>query len=343
MSRSLSRWQAVLLGLVILVVLGGSLTGLFAIGSRYAPWNDTFDLRVGFKQIRGVEVGTRVRVQGVDAGEVVAVDPPDGPGGKVVLTLRLDHGRLRSRSLIRADATAQIASEGMVGGKVIEIDPGTAAATPVGSGAEIASVPTVELSDAMAQAGRLLGTLEEQKGKVGELVDNTNRLLQRGHDAVTSIQRVSEAVENAPLVSGYVKDPHKLLYPPNTERKVWWYRDEELFETGTDRLTATGKAALDMVVDQVAGLTRHDGAELVVVAYADRKAGDDPNVTRRLTQNQSETVVKYLKDSGAVHKSYWLFSRKATSLGLGTEKPPVQERDRLAPAGVGVLVFIPQT
>jgi phospholipid/cholesterol/gamma-HCH transport system substrate-binding protein len=341
-TRSLSRWQAVLLGLVVLLVLGGTVAGLFAVGSRYAPWNDTFDLRVGFQQIRGVEPGTRVRVQGVDAGEVIAVDPPAEPGGNVMLTLRLDHGRLRSRTLLRADAKAQIASEGMVGGKVIEIHPGTAAASPVGSGAEIASEPTLELNDALAQAGKVLGALEEQKGKVGELVDNTNKLIVRGHDAVSSIQRVSEAVEAAPLVNGYVKDPQKLLYPPNSERNDWWFRDADLFEAGTDRLTEGGRTKLDALAEQIGGLTRHDGAELVVVAWTEKKVGD-ASAARRLTDNQSETVRRHLKDRGAVYKSYWLFSRKATALGFGAEKPPVPEKDRLAPAGVGVLVFIPQT
>jgi phospholipid/cholesterol/gamma-HCH transport system substrate-binding protein len=331
------------MGLVVVGVLGGLFVGLFAVGSRYAPWNDTFDVRVGFKQVRGVETGTPVRVQGVIAGEVVAVDPPAAPGGNVMLTLRLDHNRLRSRNLLRADASAQIVSEGMVGGKAIEIDPGTAAAAPLGSGAEIASVPSMELTDAMAQAGKILAALDEQKGKVGELVDNTNRLLQRGHDAVTSIQRVSEAVESAPVVRDYVKDPQKLFYPPNAERKAWWYRDADLFETGSDRLTAAGRATLDDLVEQVAGLTRHEGAELLVVAYADRKAGEDPAVVRRMTQNQSDAVRKYLKDRGAVYKSYWIFSRKATALGLGTDRPPVPERDKLAPTGVGVLVFIPQS
>lgn len=343
MTRSLSRWQSVLLGLLVLGVLSGAVAGLFAVGSRYAPWNDTFDLRVGFAQIRGVEPGTRVRVQGVDAGEVIAVDPPTEPGGNVVLILRLDHGRLRSRNLVRSDARAQIVSEGMVGGKVIEIHPGTAAAEPVGSGAEIASESTMELTEALAQAGKLLGVLEEQKGKVGELVDNTNNLILRGQEAVASIQRVSEAVEAAPIVNGYVKDPQKLLHPANAERNAWWHASDELFEPGADRLTEAGRTKLDALAAQVGGLMRHDGAELLVVAWADKKSSEDGTLLRRRTDNQAETVQKYLKDRGAVYKSYWLFSRKATALGLGTEKPPIADRDRLAPAGVGVLVFVPQS
>jgi len=62
MSRSLSRLQAVVLGLIVLTGLLLAATGLFAVGSRHWLWNDTFHVSVGFPQIRGVELGTRVRV-----------------------------------------------------------------------------------------------------------------------------------------------------------------------------------------------------------------------------------------------------------------------------------------
>src|SRR5581483_78622 len=76
MSRSLSRLQAVILGVVVLTGLALATTGLYAIGSRQWLWGETFHVVVGFPQIRGVEAGTRVRVQGIDAGEVETVEPP---------------------------------------------------------------------------------------------------------------------------------------------------------------------------------------------------------------------------------------------------------------------------
>src|SRR6266404_1080857 len=144
MSRSLSRLQATLLALVVLtgVTLAG--TGLFAIGKRHWLWSDTFHVHAGFQQIRGVEAGTCVRIQGIQAGEVDKIQPPAEPGGEVTLHLRLD-GRLRG--LVRKDATVQIVSEGMIGGKVVELSPGTAAADPVETNAKLASRPTAELTD----------------------------------------------------------------------------------------------------------------------------------------------------------------------------------------------------
>src|SRR5689334_4875666 len=110
MTRTLSRLQATILGAVVVFGLALMVGGLFAVGSRQWLWSDMFHVVVGFPQIRGVEAGTRVRVQGIEAGEVESVEPPATPGGDVMLRLRLD-GRLRY--LLRADASAQIASEGM--------------------------------------------------------------------------------------------------------------------------------------------------------------------------------------------------------------------------------------
>src|SRR5262245_29535840 len=104
MSRTLSRLQAVVLGATVVVGLALIIAGLFAVGSRQWLWSDTFHVVVGFPQIRGVEPGTRVRVQGIEAGEVESVEPPGTPGENVMLHLRLG-GRLRY--LLRADASAQ--------------------------------------------------------------------------------------------------------------------------------------------------------------------------------------------------------------------------------------------
>ena len=120
MTRSLSRWQALVLGLVVLLGGAGTVAALFAVGGRYWPWDNSFRIRAGFDKVHGVEPGTRVRVQGIDAGEVEEVLLPTTPGGNVTLVLRL---KPAVRELIRSDAAAQIVSEGMIGGKVLDARP----------------------------------------------------------------------------------------------------------------------------------------------------------------------------------------------------------------------------
>ena len=343
MSRSLSPLQAILLGCAVLTGLALGIVGLFAIGSRHWPWNEPFVVRTSFPRISGVERGTRVRVQGVDAGEVESVDFADEPDGHVVVTLRLDK---RMRGLLRADATAQIVGEGLVGGKFIEVDRGRAA-EPLAEFALVASRPTPELTEVLAQVTTTLKDIKDGQGTLGKLAQDPAaytallELLQQGHDTMRTIQQDAEAIKKLPLVRGYVEDATALLVRPDCERNRQVFADSELFEPGRAVLTAQGKKRLDDLAPWLAGL-KHKGSEVVVVTYADPKDGRGAHV-QALTRQQSDAVCAYLKDQHAIQKMGWFSSRKVTSLGMGAYPPPAPEKERLPAARVEVVVFVPQT
>lgn len=338
MSRTLSRLQALVLGAAVLVGLTLAVLGLFAVGSRQGFWQSSFHVNVGFKQIRGVEVGTPVRVQGIDAGEVVALEPPATPGGEVRVRLRLD---AKLRHLLRADAAAQILSEGMLGGRAIEIDPGTEQAPTVADGGTIASRQTLELSDAVQQMGAVLQSLEGQKDRLREVVDNTNTLLRKGTDTVESIGQAADGIKRLPLLRSYIEDPNELLFRANSERNRQWFAATDLFETGRAVLTAAGQDRLRALVPWARGLSQHDGAEVVVVAFGDPSSGD-ASLAKTLTQQQAEAVGGFLQANDAIHKRFGLVPRKLTTRGLGTTAPPIPEKELLPAARVEVLVFVPQ-
>jgi phospholipid/cholesterol/gamma-HCH transport system substrate-binding protein len=344
MSRSLSRWQAVLLGVVVLLGLGLTGGGLFAVGNRQWLWSDTFHVRAGFKQIRGIEVGTRVRIQGIEAGEVVDVEPPLTPGGDVVVRMRIA-GRLRH--LVRADASVQIVSEGMIGGKVVEIHPGTLEAEPVLDNAVLASRPSPEFTEVLGQVSSTLQGIRDGEGTLGKLVkdreayDAVVKLIQQSQDTVSSLKQDADALKQLPIVRSYVEDPHALLVRPNCECNRRCFAEVDLFEPGRAVLTGEGKKQLDYLSPWLAGL-KQKGSEVVIVCYADSKAVPDAAYARTLTKQQSEAVLTYLKDQHSVHKLGWFSSRKVTALGCGTARPPVPEKEPLPAARVEVLVFVPQ-
>ncbi len=338
MARSLSRLQAILLGAVVLLGLGLAAFGVFAVGSRQWLWGAPFHVTVSFQHVRGIEVGTPVRVQGIGAGEVVELDAPAKAGGEVRVRLRLD---AKVRHLLRADASAQIVSEGMLGGRAIEIDPGSAAAEPLADGGTIASRATFELSDVVTQLSGLLKALEKEKGRFVEVADNTNALLRKGTDTFEAIQQVAEGVKRVPFLRNYVEDPNQLTVRPNSERNRQWFATEDLFESGRAVLTAPGQERLKRLVSWMLGLTRHDGAEVVVLAYAE-PGSTDSSVAKTVTQQQADAVGNFLKDHGAVHKQAGLLSRKLTARGFGTATPPAQEKEALPASRVEVIVYVPQ-
>jgi phospholipid/cholesterol/gamma-HCH transport system substrate-binding protein len=354
-SRSLSRLQAVFLGAVVLLGAGLGVLGLFAVGSRGWFGNDALHVRAGFREVRGVEVGTRVRVQGIDAGEVVAIDPPAGPHDPVILRLRL---KGNFRHLVRAGSTVQIVSEGMIGGKVLEVRPPRAGAggeelRPAQDGEMLRSEPSAELADVLGDVGAALKGIQAGKGTLGKLAQDQKaydalvslltrsaEAVEKGKDTLDSIQRGSDAVKRLPVVGRYVEDPVALLVRTNCERNRQYFAEEELFEPGRAVLTAQGRGRLDRLSPWLAGL-KHKGSEVVVVSYADpKKSQSRPALA--VTRQQSEAVVAYLKKQHSVHKMGLLSTRKVTALGQGIQPPPAPEREPLPASRVEVLVFVPQ-
>ena len=245
MSRSLSRLQALVLGLVVLVGLSLAAVGLFAVGSRGWYGRDALHVRAGFPSVRGVEVGTRVRVQGLDAGEVVALQPPEQPGGPVILHMRL---RGEFRRLVRSDSAAQIVSEGMIGGKVIEIVPGKAADSgPALDDALLASAPSAELGDVLGDVRSTLAGIRDGEGTLGKLARDPQAyeallaLLKQSTDTMSSVQRDADAIKRLPVVGGYIEDATELLVRPHCERNRRCFAETDLFEPGRAVLTAQGE------------------------------------------------------------------------------------------------------
>jgi phospholipid/cholesterol/gamma-HCH transport system substrate-binding protein len=346
-SRTLSRPQAFMLGLIVLVGMALAVIGLFAVGSRGWFGNNPLHVRAGFHDIRGVEVGTRVRIHGIDAGEVVGILPPDSPDGPVVLRLALKD---EYRRLVRANSTVQIVSEGMLGGKVLEIhrrqlEPGDKD-EPAAEDAMLQSENSTELADVLGQVKQALDGIRNGDGALGKLArdpqvyDALLDLLRQGRDTVASIGQSADAVKEMPLVRDYVEDAAKLLVRPNCERNRQYFAEPELFEPGRAVLTAQGRERLDRLAPWLEGM-KHKGSEVVIVAYADPHK-TSAKLARTLTRQQSEAVCDYLKRQHSIQKMGWFSSRKVTALGQGVNPPPAPETDPLPPARIEVIVFVPQ-
>jgi phospholipid/cholesterol/gamma-HCH transport system substrate-binding protein len=362
-SRSLSKRQALALGTVILLGLVLAGLGLFAVGSRGWLGQDALQVQVSFREIRGVEVGTRVRIQGMDAGEVVGITPPSAPAEPVLLRLRI---RGTYRHLVRQNSRVQIVSEGMIGGKVLEIhgpslaklEPGQSS-TPEDNGPAdentlLRGDAPPELSDVLAQMRGTLEGLQDGKGTLGKLAQDpeayqalvtllrtSTDAVEKSKDTLANLDRAGRSLERVPWIGGYLDDPVRLLVRPSSERHRQLLAEEELFEPGRAILTPAGRDRLDKLAPWL-GELKQSGSDVVVVAYADPQR-TPARLAQEITARQSEAVADYLKNKHSIHKLGWFSSRKVTPLGQGTLPPPIPEQDPLPPARVEILVFVPQS
>ncbi len=368
MSRALSRKQALLLGLVVLVGLALGTWALFQIGGRQRLWAETFELRAGFTHANGIDKGTPVRFRGVDAGQVVAIDLPtsDDPEGKVYVRLRLDR---KFQPLLTGDSKARVLNEGMLGGRLINIEPGKDRTRRLDDGDELAVVEAKDLTDIMTQASQTLQEIRDSNGTLAKLlksdeahkeviglVKETQQLvkqgqqtfaegretLREGKEALAAVKQDAEAIKRLPLIRGYIEDADGLIFRPdrNGDRRV--YATQDLFEPGRAVLTDPGRMHLNNLGSWIdAGKLK--GSDVVVVSYADPTSTELPSVTARsLTLKQSEAVANYLKEHLRAHRTGWFSSRDVTPLGLGLSPPPVPEREPLSPNRTEIPVFAPK-
>jgi phospholipid/cholesterol/gamma-HCH transport system substrate-binding protein len=110
------RWGETILGAVVAVVAVGFFVFAAAQAGQASTGNG-YDLIARFQRVDGIAVGSDVRVSGVKVGVVraVALDPDTY---LAQLTLTIDNG-----VQVLDDSTARIASDGLLGGAYVAIEP----------------------------------------------------------------------------------------------------------------------------------------------------------------------------------------------------------------------------
>ena len=128
------------------LILGIALfaVGLFYIGDRRMLFSDTFEVYAEFREIAGLQNGAIVRVSGMNAGEVEAIQLPSSPSSRFRVRLRV---REDLHPLIRLDSVASIQNDGLVGNKFVQVDSGTDASPRVSKGGTIPSQEPFDLAE----------------------------------------------------------------------------------------------------------------------------------------------------------------------------------------------------
>lgn len=147
------RWGETLLGAIVAAVA----IGFFAFAAAQAGQGGigrSYELVARFDRANGIDVGSDVRISGVKVGVVreIALD-----NDRARLTLALNVG-----VVVRNDSTATIATDGLLGGAYVAIEP--AGLDPLPAGGEIiytqGSIDLLTLFASFAQGQRDSSTSE---------------------------------------------------------------------------------------------------------------------------------------------------------------------------------------
>ena len=184
----MTAYQKTLVGIFL---VGGFLlfaVGLFWIGDRRQMFTRSINLYAEFYNVSGLQNGSQVFVGGIGAGEVLEIQVPPAPQARFRVQFRVVD---RFLPILRLDSVASIQNEGLMGSRLLRVDPGSATARQVRDGDTIASREPVEIGELLERAGETVqkvdGTLEEVRGGLNLAMQSFQRLSEEATQLIDTV------------------------------------------------------------------------------------------------------------------------------------------------------------
>ena len=175
-------------------VVGGLLlfaAGLFMIGDRRKLFSQDFEIWTEFKELGGVQNGAKVKVGGMDAGEVTEIQVPAQPQAKFRVKVRVLE---KLHTVVRSDSVASIQTEGVLGNKFVKIDAGTAEAPRAAPGSTIPSREPFDFGDLLQEVRE---TITQVKGQMDEVFDSVQDTTKQANELIVAVRSdIEEIIES---------------------------------------------------------------------------------------------------------------------------------------------------
>ena len=135
------------LGMFVLIGLVLFVSAIYYVGKQKNLFGSTFRLRSQFKTVSGLKVGNNVRFSGINVGTVDDIELITDSSVMVELVIKKN-----VQQFIKTNSRASIASDGLMGDKVLTLSPGisTGSSDAVKSNEIIASKNAIEMEDVMS-------------------------------------------------------------------------------------------------------------------------------------------------------------------------------------------------
>ncbi len=148
-------------------VIGGALLlviGLYFIGSNKNMFGKTITLYSSFANVEGLQIGNNVRYSGIDVGTVEDIEIINDTTIRVKLSLKQD-----LKNVIRKNSIASVGTDGLMGNKLINLDPGTMDSPLVSDGDILAGTHPVNTQN-------MLRTLEFTNDNISVISSNLKNI-----------------------------------------------------------------------------------------------------------------------------------------------------------------------
>jgi phospholipid/cholesterol/gamma-HCH transport system substrate-binding protein len=183
------------LGLFVLAGLLFLILTLYMIGKNRNLFGSNFILKVKVENVQGLKPGNNVRYGGIDIGTVKKIDFINDTVMEIEMTM--DD---KAKTVIHKNAIASIATDGLVGNKVLLISSARKPSALVEDGDELVSKKPVDTDD-------MLRTLYKTNNDVGFIAENLKATVSRinNSSAMWSILSERELPQNLKLSAWHVR------------------------------------------------------------------------------------------------------------------------------------------
>ncbi len=254
----MTRFEEIRVGVFVLLALAAAIVVSFWIlgTGPFASTPNRYEVRL--YSSGGVRAGDKVRIAGVASGRIESLRLDPGAERSVVLDISLDRDLILHR-----DASAHLASDGLLGSSYVEVDPGDPAAGPIDPGSTLLGDQRGSLEGVYAQLDTLAATANDALKQISSLAANLESGLQPILDGMG--QLASE--QNIDAISRVLSETELTLGEMRPRLNTVLDRADALvveLQSGVEGFPALSEEVLGLTQDLRTGLGE-DGARLTAV------------------------------------------------------------------------------
>ena len=183
-------------GLFVLAALTLFAAGLFLVGNRNKAFDHHVEFYADYSNLNGLAKGAKVRVSGMEAGQVVDIQIPSSPSSQFRVKMQID---AKLRGLVRTDSVTTIGTQGVVGDIYLLIHSGSPQAPAAGN---LSTLPTKEPFDFDALLEKGNGVINDADKTIN---DTDKTITQLGGSLQTTLGRADTTISNVNDVVAGIK------------------------------------------------------------------------------------------------------------------------------------------
>ncbi|MDO8367507.1 MAG: MlaD family protein [Saprospiraceae bacterium] len=211
--------NAIKLGLFVLAGLSLLIFALYLLGKNKTFFGNRFELKAHFRDVNGLLVGNNVRFSGIDVGSVQSIRIVNDTVIEVTLNLNRE-----IKSFIRNNAEASIGTDGLIGNRVVNIEP-KGGSTPFVNGGEMLptreEVRTEQMLQTLSKTNQTVAKISEEVLATVQMVRNSSELSSLLNDKTlsynlrASLQNLHTTTKNASVLMENAVSTFKLASEGN--------------------------------------------------------------------------------------------------------------------------------